>query len=120
MDENTRLLIIGVVAVLCAIFVGSYVNRETTEREPIHSGAFAQLLNRIASMTFAAVIPTALLGLILGVLHSVVPVVLTLFAITFLVLLIFAAIEQPVAAKFVTTETTEELWTAEKARTSGL
>lgn len=120
MDENTRLLIIGIAAVVCAIFVGQHVNRETSDREPIRSGMLAQLMNLIASMAFAAVIPTALLGLILGVLHTVVPVILSLFALTFVVLLIFAVVERPAAAKFVTTEETEELWTAEKARTSGL
>jgi threonine/homoserine/homoserine lactone efflux protein len=120
MDENIRLLIIGVVAVLCAIFVGQHVHRETSEREPIRSGAVAQLMNLIASMAFAAVIPTALLGLILGVLHTVVPVILSLFALTFVVLMIYAVVEQPAAAKIAPTETVEELWTAEKARSSGL
>jgi hypothetical protein len=120
MDENTRLVIIGIIAVLCALFVGQHVHRESSEREPIHSGMLAQLMNLIASMAFAAVIPTALLGLIFGVLHTVVQLILILFAVTFVALLIFAVVEQPVAAKFATTEETEELWTAEKARTSGL
>jgi Na+/glutamate symporter len=119
MSENTRLIIIAVVAVLCAIFVGLYVHRETSEREPVRSGAFAQLLNLIASAAFSAVIPTALLGLILGMLHTVVPVILSLFAVTFVTLLIFAIVERPAASQVVATEN-EELWTAEKARTSGL
>lgn len=119
MSENTRLIIIGVIAVLCAIFVGLYVHRESSEREPVRSGALAQLLNLIASAAFAAIVPTALLGLILGVLHTVVPVILTLFAVTFVALLIFAIVERPAAVQITTTEN-EELWTAEKARTSGL
>ncbi len=119
MEESTRLLIIGVIAVLVSIFVGSHVHRETLKREQVHSGVIAQIMNLIASMAFAAVIPTALLGLILGVLHSVVPVILGLFAVTFVALLIFAVVEWPVASKIVPVEE-EELWTAEKARTSGL
>lgn len=119
MDENTRLLIIGIAAALCAVFVGLYIHRETSEHEAIHSGIFAQIMNLIASMAFAAVVPTALLGLILGVLHTVVPVILGLFATTFVALLLFALVERPVAAQ-VTPIHEEELWTAEKARSSGL
>lgn len=120
MDETTKLLIIMTVSGLCAVLVGPRVANEANHREKVLSGAFAKLLNLIGAMAFAGLVPGVLTGIILGAAHAAVPIALGLLATCFLSMLLFAVLELPARKALPVKPVEEELWTAEKARTSGL
>ncbi len=87
-------------------------------QEPIYGGAPALILHAIGVVCFAAVIPTTIATLLLhGGFGIAFPLAIGLIAAAYLLLLLFAAVEQPAReAK----APKEDVWTAEKARTSGL
>jgi hypothetical protein len=121
MDESTKLLIIVVVSGLCAVLLGPRVANEAHSRDKVLSGPFAKLLNLIGAMAFAGLVPGVLAGIIIGGAHVAVPLALGLLATCFLSTLLFAVVEMPVRRTLpVKPVEEEELWTAEKARTSGL
>jgi type III secretory pathway component EscV len=123
MTDTTRLLIELAVILLSAGLVGTRVAAEARKRETIYSGAAGQVLNLISSMAVSALLPGLIVGLILGSTHFVLPVMLTLLSTILVSLVIFALIEMPKRkqAEALQPELTEDdLWTAEKARTSGL
>lgn len=121
MDETTKLLIILGVIALSAVLLGSRVAREANEREAVIGGRLARLFNLIGSMAFAGLVPGVLTGIILGAVHVALPIALGLLATCFLSMLLFAILELPARKQLVPIKPEDEdLWTAEKARSSGL
>jgi hypothetical protein len=121
MSDTTKLLIEFGVIVLCAALVGTRVAREASHREKIYSGTIGTILNLISAMAVASLLPGVLVALLLGGGHFAVPIALSLLTITLISLVLFALVELPHhKALPVERSEEEELWTAEKARTSGL
>jgi hypothetical protein len=121
MDSVTFILIFT--ATFMAIF-GTLTARSSIRREKILSGPAAQLFNLIGTIAFVGILPGVLCSLALGQTHIIgFPMAVTLLVTSLLAFLIFAVFELPVRkanqSKVVTAEE-EEVWTAEKARTSGL
>ncbi len=121
MDDSTRLVIIAVVMVGTALVSAPRVHRETLHREPVYSGPLAQTLNFVAAFAFGALVPGVLTTIILGRLHWVPALALGMLGIALVAMLLFAVIELPASKRNAPPVTEDEdLWTAEKARTSGL
>ena len=122
MEPSTIMLVIGVAS---ALIFGPRIAQSTERREKAYGGGAAQLFNLIACMAFVSLPLTILSGLIAQILmrqHApLLPVALSLLAVTFVALLIWAVIEMPARAKApVATRTALNTWTAEDARKSGL
>jgi hypothetical protein len=122
MTESTRFLIVLGVMIVAAVLAAPRVLKEANEREPIYGGTLPTLFNLIGTVAFVGIIPGILTALILGIVHSVVPVVLTLLATCLVSMLLYTLTELPAYRQHLATIKTgeDELWTAEKARTSGL
>jgi hypothetical protein len=122
MDPSIIMLVIGVAS---ALVFGPRIAQTTERHEKTYGGSAAQLLNLVACMAFVSLPLTILSGLIAQIVlqkHApLLPVALSLLAVTFATLLLWAAIEMPARAKApVATRTALNTWTAEDARKSGL
>lgn len=114
-----------VVGVASALIFGLRTAQSVERREKAYGGSAAQLLNLIACMAFVSLPLTILSGLVAQIVlqqHApLLPVALSLLAVTFTALLLWAAIEMPARAKApVPTRTALNTWTEEDARKSGL
>jgi hypothetical protein len=114
-----------VVGVASALIFGPRTAQSTERREKTYGGGAAQLLNLIACMAFVSLPLTILSGLIAQIVmrqHApLLPVALSLLAVTFIALVLWAIIEMPARAKApVPTRTALNTWTAEDAKNSGL
>lgn len=122
MEPSTIMLVIGVAS---ALIFGPRTAQSTERREKTYGGSAAQLLNLIACMAFVSLPLTILSGLVAQIVmkqHApLLPVALSLLAVTFAALLMWAVIEMPARSKApVATRTALNTWTAEDARKSGL
>jgi uncharacterized BrkB/YihY/UPF0761 family membrane protein len=88
------------------------------KQEAIYGGIPALILHAVGVVCFAAVIPTTIATLLLhGGFGTAFPLAIGLIITAYLTLLLFAAVEHPARAAHAPKE---DVWTAEKARTSGL
>lgn len=116
MDNLVLTLIIGY---SLGALLGILVMRKALEAEKIYAGPPAAVFQYLACATFSSEIPLLIAGLILGLGFGVVLVALSTFAVTFLLLVIFALIEYgPRQAALSNRE--DRGWTETDARTSGL
>lgn len=122
MSEELRLIIIGVVIVLCAFGVGPKVARRARETEPLYGGSIPQLFNLTASMAVSALIPGALTTLLMGFGHNALYIVGTCLSIIIISLIGLSVVEVPAhkVAMANKPQDDDDAWTEEKARTSGL
>ncbi|HEX2620515.1 MAG TPA: hypothetical protein VHL11_10215 [Phototrophicaceae bacterium] len=122
MSESTRLIIVLAVMVLAAAFSGPRVVREALERDKIYGGVIPRIMTYIGAFALGGLLPGILLGVILGIVHQVAPIALSLLATIFVSLIVYTAVEFPARQRHAVALPAEEddLWTAEKARTSGL
>lgn len=122
MTESTRFLIVLGVMIVAIVLAAPRVLKEASERDPIYGGSLPTLFNLIGTIAFVGIIPGILTALLLGVVHSLVPVILTLLATCFVCMILYAITELPAHRQHQATAKPEDedLWTAEKARTSGL
>lgn len=116
------MLVVGVTA---ALIFGPRTAQSTERREKTYGGGAAQMLNLIACMTFVSLPLTMLSGLIAQIVtrqHApLLPVGLTLLAVTFIAVGLWAIIEMPARASApLKNRTALNTWTAEDARKSGL
>lgn len=114
MDKAPTALAVGLV--LGAIFA-IYVARRSNREEKIYGGTLAQVFHYLGALGFCMTLPTVITNVILhgGFLPSVV-LGFGLVIVAFIALFIFAIIENPARP----TTVSEEVWTEEKARSSGL
>ncbi len=105
-------------ALVIGIVGGVFTVRESAKREAIYGGIVAQIFHYLGAVCFCAVVPGILIAIIrregFGVAF---PIGIGLMAVAFLMLLGFAIFEQPARAQHAPTE---DVWTEEKARSSGL
>ncbi|MBK8026143.1 MAG: hypothetical protein IPK19_33345 [Chloroflexi bacterium] len=88
------------------------------KNEPVRGGTLAELLHGLAVVLACAVFPAAIAALVLrGGFGVAFPVAFGMAILAFLVLIVFAIFEQPAVAR---AQSHEDVWTAEKAKTSGL
>lgn len=112
-------LVVVVLLVAFALYVGRIVAKHSIRTENIHGGNTAEQLHLIACTLFAAIAPSILIAAF--VFHLGLGAFLwgvTLFGLIFLCLIAFAYFELPARAKAKRSE--DKGWTAEDARTSGL
>lgn len=115
--------IIVLISVGFALIFGPRVAQSANRREPIYGGLPAQILNLIGSMSFVALVPSVLAGLILGEVHQAVPLAIGQLLTSLIAMVLFAWVELPARSRLAPAQPTtseDEVWTAEKARTSGL
>lgn len=122
MEPSTIMLVIGVAS---ALIFGPRIARSTERREKTYGGGAAQVLNLIACMAFVSLPLTILSGLVAQIVmqqHApLLPVALSLLAVTLIALVLWAVIEIPARANApVQTRTALNTWTAEDAKNSGL
>lgn len=109
------LLIGGGFGLLLCLFV---IPRSLRE-ERIFGGVVAQLFHALGTWCLASVVPTTLVALLVfhvgfGVAF---PMAFGLFALGYALFLVYALVEKPAAAAHASEE---DVWTAERAKTSGL
>ncbi|MDZ4769614.1 MAG: hypothetical protein SGJ24_10825 [Chloroflexota bacterium] len=111
--QQTLVIGLGLGLILAALIVP-----RSLKEEPVYGGALAQGLHALGALCFASVIPTTIVALILrGGFGTAFPLAVSLVVLAYLILLVFAAIEQPARARLAPRD---DVWTAEKAKTSGL
>lgn len=109
-------------ALLAGLVLGAllslYVAPRSLREEKVYGGALAQVLHYLGVLGFCMTLPTVLTAVILhsGFLTAVM-LGFSLVGAAFVALLLFAAVERPARAG-ITPE--DDVWTEEKARTSGL
>lgn len=114
---NEWLLPIGI-GVILGLIAGVFAVRASQQKERIHGGTPAKVFHYLGASLFIAAVPSGLIELLTGrgvgnaVLASFTLVILSLIA-----LFIYALFERPALDK---QKPSDEGWTAEKARTSGL
>ena len=116
------MLVIGVAS---ALIFGPRIAQSTERHEKTYGGSAAQLLNLIACMAFVSLPLTILSGLIAQIVtkhHApLLPVALSLLAVTLVALILWAIVEMPARARApIQTRTALNSWTAEDARKSGI
>ena len=108
-------------SLLVGLILGSifavYASRRSSRDEKIYGGMLAQVFHFLGALGFCMALPTVLTSVILrgGFLQAVVLGFGCVIA-AFIALLVFAVIENPARPATVA----EEVWTEEKARSSGL
>lgn len=115
MDPLLIALAVGLVA---GILIGGRVAARSAAEVPIYGGGSAKLLHRLACMAFAGTLPSGLTAIILG--HNFGNAVVMAFAfvgVSFLLLVLYATVENGPRKQALASD---QGWTAEKARTSGL
>ena len=91
MDDIT---ITFLVVLFCAVVFGPLTARSSNRRETIYGGAIAQVLHLAACMSFVGMIPGVLTALITGAgFELAFPLALSLFALSVVILMVFALIE---------------------------
>lgn len=109
-------------ALLVGLILGAllslYVAPRSLREEKVYGGVPAQVFHYLGVLGFCMTLPTVLTAVILhsGFLTAV-ALGFSLVGVAFVALLIFAVVERPARAAIVPDE---EVWTEEKARTSGL
>ncbi len=98
-----------------------FVARRSLNEKPVYSGAPAQVLHFLGVVAFCSMVPTVIATLILhgGFVRAVISA-LAWFALAFMLLVIFAALEKPASDIQALSSDNDDVWTAEKAKTSGL
>ncbi len=119
MDPLTLVL---AVTALFSFVAGPLLARASMRREPIYSGSLAKFFNAVAAMAFVGILPGALCSLVTQQATTLgIPLALALFATAFIALVLFALLELPARKPHLKQPTEDdEVWTAERARTSGL
>lgn len=118
MDSFLTALAIGIGIGLIA---GIFIARRSAREAPIYGGLPALALHYIGASLFVSALPSALTSLILGRgLLGALTAAFTCVIASLIAFLIFATVEAPARAARAPQEQEEEVWTAEKARTSGL
>lgn len=118
MTQTQVIAILFVVAF--GLGIGLFTARASNKRESIHGGQVATFLHYLSSALLTAMVPTILVSLFIfhvGVLNAIL-LGAVLFASAFLLLIPFAAIEQPALQAYQARE--DRGWTREDAETSGL
>lgn len=115
MDIWQESILIGLVlGVIMAIWVAP----RSAKKDAIRGGSMAQVFHFIGAALFSAVLPTVLVSLILrGGFGVAFPLAIGLLVLAYVALLGYAVFEKPARAQVAPDE---ELWTAEKAKSSGL
>jgi hypothetical protein len=111
-----------VIALLVGLIIGSifaiYVVRKSSQEDKIYSGGVAQVFHFLGALGFCMTLPTVITSVIL---HSgfIAAFLLGMGCVlaAFIALLIYAVVERPARAGIAPVE---EVWTEEKARSSGL
>lgn len=122
---NVTTILMLVAGLSAFLLIGPRLARSTEKRETLYGGAASLWLNRLACMTFVSLPITVLTGLISGIVTQqhgpLLQVALALLATTFILLIVWAAIEMPAQAKAPKVQRTAlNSWTQEDARSSGL
>ncbi len=108
------------VVVFCAVVFGPLTARSSNRREAIYGGVASQVLHLAACMSFVGMIPGVLAALITGAgFELAFPLALGLFALSVVILLAFALVEQE-PRRIALEKEQAQGWTEEDARTSGL
>jgi hypothetical protein len=108
------LLIGGAIGIILTALV---VPRSLRE-EKVYGGPIAHVLHAIGAFSFAAVIPVTIVTLILrGGFGVAFPLAVGLIVLAYATLVVFAVVEKPARAAHAPKE---DVWTAERAKTSGL
>jgi hypothetical protein len=114
MDKAPTALAVGLV--LGAIFA-IYVSRRSNREEKIYGGTLAQVFHYLGALGFCMTLPTVITALILhGGFGLAFPLGIGCVIAAFIALFIFALIENPARPAVIE----EEVWTEEKARSSGM
>lgn len=116
--ENIGLaLLIGVgVGTVLSLFVAP----RSLKEKPLYGGLPSQVFHYLGVLGFCSTVPTVITTVILheGFLRAVL-LALSLSAFSFVTLVIHAAFEKPASDRH-TVSVEDDVWTAEKAKTSGL
>jgi uncharacterized YccA/Bax inhibitor family protein len=103
---------------ILGILFSLYVAPRSLREEKIYGGAAAQVFHYLGVLGFCMTLPTVIAALVLhGGFGVAFPLGIGCVLVAFVFLLIFAVIERPARAG-ATPE--DEVWTEEKARSSGL
>ena len=118
MTMNNALVIALGVGLIAGILIGTRVARRSLKDEPIYGGSLSAALHWLACAAFTGGLPAGLVDIILGrnIVNGIL-LALSFVAVSFISLVLFAAVEHgPRAAALVS----DQGWTAEKAKSSGL
>jgi hypothetical protein len=108
-------------ALLVGLILGSifavYVSRRSSRDEKIYGGALAHIFHYLGALGFCMTLPTVITNVILhgGFLQAIL-LGFGLVIAAFIALLVFAVVENPARPAVLE----EEVWTEEKARSSGM
>ena len=112
-----------IVCIIFAVIFGPLTARSSLRREPVHGGLLPVLFNLLGASALVAVLPGVITALVLGGgFRLAFPLALACVAISLGALMIFAALEYPARSRFEAEQQrkTEQGWTEEDARRSGL
>ncbi len=112
----------AIIALLVGLVLGGlfavYVARKSIREEKIYGGALAEVFHFLGVLGFCMTLPTVIAALVLrGGFGLAFPLGIGCVVAAFVALLIFAVVENPARAGIAPEE---EVWTEEKARSSGL
>ncbi len=112
----------GVIALLVGLILGSifalFVARRSLKEDAVHGGAPAKFFHFLGVLGFCMTLPTVIMALLLrGGFALAFPLGIGCVIVAFLALLIYALFERPARAEL---DLEDDVWTEEKARTSGL
>ena len=110
------------IALLVGLILGSifalFVARRSLQEQAIHGGTLAKVFHFVGVLGFCMTLPTVITALVLrGGFALAFPLGIGCVIAAFLALLVYAGFERPARAGL-TPE--EDVWTEEKARSSGL
>ena len=116
----TKEIIVILGLIVFGLVFGALTARSSIKRESIAAGSIAPVLHYLASSILCTVTPTVLVSIF--VLHvdfiGAVSVAVVMFAVAYLLLLPYAALERPALAD--KTAQVDQGWTKEDALSSGL
>lgn len=117
--SERELFVLALMAVF-GVFFGWRTAQSSLKREPIHGGAGAQTFHLLGAAAFVAVLPGVLCGLVLGVVHTIIPIAIGLVITALLSMLGYAVFERPARPAVAVAPQEDRGWTEEDARKSGL